>query len=201
MIQFPGRNPLTDSMAHDFAKHNKTPPPSSGNGVRWLGFWTGMATGAFGMFLVMLWFFAPSPAQTPASLDTSTASPEESQDQDTTQWGFYDMLLGAVVPIVGGYKQAGDLDTNKNIIDVEHPWVLQVGSFKDPKDADTLRAKLILLGMQVKTQRIKVNDKQWNRVIVGPFDSAQSINQTRRTLANAQIKSILKPEDSSQKGD
>ena len=159
-----------------------------------------MATGALGTFLVMLWYFAPPPAQAPDTVDTTPLSPEESQDKDATQWGFYDMLLGAVVPVVEGYKKAGDPDTNKNIIDAEHLWVLQVGSFKEPKDADTLRAKLILLGMEVSTQRIRVDDKKWSRVIVGPFDSAESINQARRTLANAQIKSILKRESSNQAG-
>ncbi len=183
-------------MAHDFAKHKKTPPPSSLDSRRWLGFWTGTATGAFVMFLAMLWYFAPSPTQVPDVTEAPAALPEENQDKDTTQWDFYDLFLGAVVPIVEGYKKAGDADANSKTIDADHPWVLQVGSFKDPKDADTLRAELILLGMDATTERIKVNDEKWNRVVVGPFDSTQTINLARRKLADAHIKSILKPENS-----
>ncbi|GAB1265753.1 hypothetical protein NBRC116493_01770 [Aurantivibrio infirmus] len=73
-----------------------------------------------------------------------------------------------------------------------HEYVLQVGSFKNSEDADRLRAKLILLNLEVKTETVKVRNAEiWHRVLVGPFNSRNTMEKARTTLASQDITSLL----------
>lgn len=67
------------------------------------------------------------------------------------------------------------------------PYYLQVGSFRVLEDAEALRAKIILMGMQVEIQRAEVNGLQVNRVRVGPFARIDDMNQTRIRLGQEKI--------------
>lgn len=67
------------------------------------------------------------------------------------------------------------------------PYFLQVGSFRVLEDAEALRAKIILMGMQVEIQRAEVNGLQVNRVRVGPFAGIDDMNQTRIKLGQEKI--------------
>ncbi len=171
-------------MPQDFAKHKKAPPPSDGR--QWVWFFTGTVTGASVMCLALLWYFVePSPPD-----PVPAAAPEQAQTSEEEEWDFYDLLSSAVVPIIGGYKKADEQPTR--LVNEAQPWVLQVGSFKSPNDADRLRAELILTGMDVTTQRKQVNGEQWNQVLVGPFTATLALNQARDKLDNLGIESLPK---------
>lgn len=62
------------------------------------------------------------------------------------------------------------------------PYVLQVGSFRTDADAESLKARLALLGLSANIQTVTVNDTTWHRVRVGPFDSARDTDAVRRRL-------------------
>ncbi|QKK01403.1 MAG: hypothetical protein HND55_01320 [Pseudomonadota bacterium] len=66
--------------------------------------------------------------------------------------------------------------------DARGPYVLQVGSFRSSDDADALRARVTLLGLEASVQTVTVNDATWHRVRVGPFDSAREADGARRRL-------------------
>jgi len=66
-------------------------------------------------------------------------------------------------------------------------YYLQVGSFKVLEDAETLRARLLMMGMQAEIQRAEVNGVQFNRVRVGPYARIDDMNKTRATLGEAKI--------------
>lgn len=68
---------------------------------------------------------------------------------------------------------------------------LQTGSFKSIEEADRRRAEILLLGLPVKVQTVKVKDDQtWYRVVVGPFQENGALGKARQTLANNRIQSI-----------
>jgi cell division protein FtsN len=48
-------------------------------------------------------------------------------------------------------------------------WWLQVAALKNPADADKLKARLILLGLQVAIQKVESGDMSLHRVRVGPY--------------------------------
>ena len=67
------------------------------------------------------------------------------------------------------------------------PYFLQVGSFRVLEDAESLRARILLLGMPVEIQRAEVNGLQVNRVRVGPFSRIDDMNQVRTKLGQEKI--------------
>ncbi len=69
---------------------------------------------------------------------------------------------------------------------------LQAGAFKEEGDADNLKAKLALLGIESKILTSDIPDKGiWHRVRIGPFNSAADIDKVRGQLKNNGIDSAL----------
>ncbi len=72
------------------------------------------------------------------------------------------------------------------------PAWLQVGAFKDEGDADNLKAKLALIGVESRILTSDVPDKGiWHRVRVGPFNSAAEIDTVRKQLKTNGIDSAI----------
>lgn len=64
----------------------------------------------------------------------------------------------------------------------ENQYIMQAGSFKTFKEADQLRAKLALMGIESKVEKAKVGDVTWQRVKMGPFTQMASVNTIRARL-------------------
>lgn len=64
----------------------------------------------------------------------------------------------------------------------ESQYIMQAGSFKTFKEADQLRAKLALMGIESKVEKAKVGNVTWNRVKMGPFTQMASVNTIRSRL-------------------
>ena len=172
-------------MTQDFAKKPRSEPPpapATGNGLRW--FLGGFVSGAFVAFLTSLWLLVPADSK-PKTADIPKPGTTEDTKVEEMQWDFYEIFPKTEVPVVEEYTEAG------NKVRVENfRWILQAGSFKNPDDADEQRATLILLGLNVQTQSVKVSGDTWYRVIVGPFDSALERNRAQDKLAQAEIQSM-----------
>ncbi|WP_255988968.1 SPOR domain-containing protein [Chitinolyticbacter albus] len=62
---------------------------------------------------------------------------------------------------------------------------LQVGAFQNEQDADNLKAKLALVGVEASIYTADVPDKGvWHRVRIGPFNSLGDLERTRDLLKN-----------------
>ncbi len=71
-------------------------------------------------------------------------------------------------------------------------FLLQAGSFKSARDADSLRARLLLLNMSASVQKVSPRPGEtWHRVLVGPFNSRSGVSEARATLARNGIDNIL----------
>jgi cell division protein FtsN len=66
-------------------------------------------------------------------------------------------------------------------------YLLQVGAFRVLEDAESLRARVILMGLPVQIQRAEVNGVLVNRVRVGPFERLDDMNKARARLADEKI--------------
>lgn len=63
---------------------------------------------------------------------------------------------------------------------------LQVGAFENPNEADNLKARLALSGIQASAQRTQLPDgRVVHRVRVGPFSKPEDMNPMRSRLAEA----------------
>jgi cell division protein FtsN len=66
-------------------------------------------------------------------------------------------------------------------------YVLQAGSFSTNGDADRRRAELALHGIESHIQRVKVNDRNYHRVYIGPTEDLDELNLLRSRLRVAKI--------------
>ncbi|WP_458070563.1 SPOR domain-containing protein [Rhodanobacter sp. BL-MT-08] len=69
-------------------------------------------------------------------------------------------------------------------------YLLQVGAFPNPSDAETLKAKLAMQGFVASVQSVSVGGQAYHRVRLGPFRSATDLESTKQRLASAGINAI-----------
>ncbi len=70
-------------------------------------------------------------------------------------------------------------------------FLIQVGSFRNPKDAERRKATLILKGMRPHIEAVTTDSGQWHRVRLGPFVSRDKVNQLRSELHSQKIKTLV----------
>jgi cell division protein FtsN len=74
------------------------------------------------------------------------------------------------------------------------PFYLQTGSFKSIDDAEQLRARLALAGVEANLSQAEVDGRQVNRVRVGPFSNAEEAYKARAKLTeNGFEAKLVKP--------
>ncbi|MGE6919097.1 SPOR domain-containing protein [Achromobacter kerstersii] len=70
-------------------------------------------------------------------------------------------------------------------------YFLQAGAFRGENDAESLRARILLLGLPVNVQKAEVNGKPINRVRVGPFARLDDMNRARGRLGENKIETAV----------
>ena len=71
-------------------------------------------------------------------------------------------------------------------------YYLQAGSFEDPSEADNLKARLALMGVEASVQKVDVPDKGTvHRVRVGPYLGQEDMTKAKTQLASAGINAAV----------
>ena len=70
-------------------------------------------------------------------------------------------------------------------------YYLQAGAFRSADDAESLKARIILLGLPVSVQKAEVNGKALNRVRVGPYARLDDMNRARGRLGENKIETAV----------
>ncbi|GAB2181277.1 hypothetical protein DLREEDagrD3_15000 [Denitratisoma sp. agr-D3] len=74
----------------------------------------------------------------------------------------------------------------------EQTTYLQVGAFQKPADADNLKAKLALIGVEASVQQITIADKgTLHRVRTGPYTKLDDMNKVRTLLSQNGIQATV----------
>jgi len=172
----------------------------------WVWSLTGLAVGLFVAFLVYLQM-QPEPRAVPVAAVESQALeiPTERDVRDVRKskqapippppkprFDFYNLLPEMEVIVPEEDIQAPP--TQAGVARVEEPgtYLLQAGSFRSQQQADQLRARLALLGLETSVQSVSVNKNQsWHRVRVGPYSNLTDLNQARSLLTSEGIDAIL----------
>jgi len=125
---------------------------------------------------------SPNGQKPNAKIDGKTDATAESQKNRFT---YYDILPGTEQPVTEQeIKQAPQGSKDQ--------YYLQAGSFPNETDANNLKAKLALMGIEATIQTVSVPDKGvWHRVRVGPFSDAEDMNTARTTLAQNGVQPSL----------
>jgi cell division protein FtsN len=194
-------------MSRDYKSPSKSNSRKKGSNL-FLGLFIGYALGLVSAIGVWMYIHqAPSPFIQNEKPEASTKiKPSEngnialkemlildnSQGQnkdpnEKTRFEFYEMLPGNEEPVTEiELEKAAEQPTLKD------KYYLQVGSFKDTEDAENLKAKLAMLGMEAYVQSADLSEKgMWHRVRVGPFTKIDTIKKTRSSLLQSGIKANL----------
>jgi cell division protein FtsN len=123
---------------------------------------------------------APAPA--PAAATTVYTVPEKPEPR----FKFYDMLPNFEF-IIPEEDTVVRNDSRPAPLDAPGIYVLQAGSFSSYTDADRMKARLAMLGIASRIQKVSVDDKKYNRVRIGPVDSLEQLNALRGQLHDAAI--------------
>jgi len=160
-------------------KHNQSPPG-------WLWLFAGVLIGVLIMSLTKL-SEVPSDQESDISEDTSTENSDNSGNKP--RFDFYTLLRESevIVPDTPDTDNTATQSVNSN-----DTFLLQVGSFKSNSDADSLRARLLLLNLNAKIEKVSPRKNEtWHRVIVGPFSDRSELANARGKLASNGIDSLL----------
>ncbi len=163
----------------------------------------GLSIGLFGAFLVYLQMRPNTDEPAQASVREPVSVPEIKTVQDVhktekksippppkPRFDFYKILpeMEVVIPDqeITGKKKAG-----VKLVEKPGTYLLQAGSFRNPQQADQLKAKLAMLGMETRVDSVNTNSGKWHRVRVGPYQKLEDLNTSRSTLKQSGIDAIL----------
>ncbi len=172
----------------------------------WLWSITGLVVGLLVAFLVFLQMRTKQVQVTetaqPLAVPVEQAAPK-AQTPDKAKaapvppppkprFDFYNLLpeMEVIVPDEDIQGQP----THEGVKQVEQPgtYLLQAGSFRSRQQADQLRARLALLGLETSVQAVTVDNGQtWHRVRVGPFNNLHDLNDARALLKRNGVDAIL----------
>jgi cell division protein FtsN len=132
---------------------------------------------------------APQPASLQDPLDDNDEVVGRDAPEKKTadkRFTFYDILPNFEM-VTPDATPAAEADAVPQAIEEPGVYVLQAGSFSTNKDADRRRAELALHGIESHIQRVKVNDRDYHRVYIGPTDDLDELNMLRSRLRAAKI--------------
>jgi cell division protein FtsN len=118
---------------------------------------------------------------------SAPADADEETEREVKRFTFYDILPNFEVITREEEPVAEANATAPQAILEPGVYVLQAGSFSTHNDADRRRAELALHGIESHIQRVKVNDRNYHRVYIGPTDDLDELNMLRSRLRAAQI--------------
>ncbi len=138
---------------------------------------------------------APKPAPKPVA-KTSKPKAEAAKptvpvtDKSNEHYEFYEMLRDSEVDT----SNAGTYKSTPKTEKLKKRYILQVGSFRGAKDAEQMRAKLIIQGLpNVHTRKVTNNDGSlWHQVLAGPFDNRLQLNKAQDKLVRMNINPLLR---------
>jgi cell division protein FtsN len=127
---------------------------------------------------------APARSGPPAGLPQTAARPAEPKAEGKPRFDFYEILPGKQEP-------AARRDAKEQEREVTY---LQAGAFQKSSDADNLKARLALAGLEAQIQTATLSDNSvWHRVRLGPYATTAELDRARAVLRENKIEpSVIK---------
>jgi cell division protein FtsN len=124
---------------------------------------------------------ATEATQTPSSADKPAKTAEAKPRFD-----FYKILPGTEEAVTDKEFKRTPPASSKEV------YFLQVAAFQNPADADNLKARLALAGIEAQIQTAALPDgKVWHRVRVGPFSNKDELGKSRAALKENNLEANL----------
>jgi Cell division protein len=165
------------------------------------GYWwliTGLLIGGFAMFLSDLKDTTSKPTASvqPPNVQNETRdvkkptqAPIKPIEDGKPRFDFYQILpdMEIVIPEHEIEERRRLEGTGKSKAGT---FIIQVGSFRKASQADTLKARLALLGIESVVQKVDQNGSIWHRVKSGPYTSFRMVDKIQNRLRHNHIDSI-----------
>ncbi len=188
-------------MTKDYKSSERKGGERRGGSSLLLGILIGLLLG-LGLALGVAWYInkMPSPflnraAPAAKSEAPKAAAPGAAKSDDKSakapepkpRFDFYKILPGEEPATEQQLK-----DAQSKPAAAKETYFLQAGAFPNAPDADNLKARLALLGIEASIQTTTVPDKGvWHRVRLGPYSSVEELTRVRDTLKQSGIETTL----------
>jgi cell division protein FtsN len=183
-------------------KDYKKPERRGGGGSSLLvGILIGLMLG-LGIALAAAWYInkmpspfiartAPPKSEPAKGLAPAQQGPEKaaSAQEEKPRFDFYKILPSIEEPAT---EQPLKEAQKRPAPAVKEAFFLQAGAFQNAADAEQLKARLALLGIESAVQTTTLPEKGvWHRVRVGPYTSIEELNRTRDLLKQNGVETAL----------
>lgn len=170
-------------------------PPVPG----WIWLVTGCLLGAFVMFLLHVSKMPPAQPQgdkghPQEAASAQKASPEAKPEADESVKPRYDFyrLLKENQPPHSPRSETPVTANPSTPVDANANFVLQVASYKTPEDAEATKAKLLLIGLTARVEKVTLrNTETWHRVLIGPVKSVSEADRIRGLLTDNKYDALV----------
>ena len=131
------------------------------------------------------------PQKESAAAETSKPSPSAGErhaknGEVKPRFDFYKILPGTEEAVTDKEFKRTSPAVTKEV------YFLQVAAFQNPSDADNLKARLALAGIETQIQTATLPDGQvWHRVRVGPFSNQDELSKSRAALKENKLEANL----------
>lgn len=178
-------------MSRDYKGSERKSTSRSSGGSLFIGILIGLVLG-LGIALGVAWYINkmpnPFPQKAPSAKSEPAKTPEKGGKSATDgkpRFDFYKILPGVEEPATDQQLRDARGATKES-------FYLQAGAFQSAPDADNLKARLALLGMQASIQTTTLPERGiWHRVRIGPYGNVEELNRTRDTLKKNGIDTTL----------
>lgn len=188
-------------MSKDYKRPERSAGPRGGGSSLLVGILIGLVLG-LAIALGAAWYInkMPNPflgrVAPPARDSAKAGAPTVKTDDKAAKaaegkprFDFYKILPGNEEPATD--QQLKDAQKASTAAHKE-TFFLQAGAFQSSPDADNLKARLALLGVEAAVQTTMLPDKGvWHRVRIGPYTSIEELNRARETLKQNGIDTAL----------
>ncbi len=190
-------------MSKDYKRAERNPGSRGSGSSLLVGILIGLVLG-LGIALGVAWYInkMPSPFLTratppakgePAKNGAPAGAVTEERAAKAAEakprFDFYKILPGSEEPATERQPTEAQKPSTAG---AKEAFFLQAGAFQNAPDADNLKARLALLGVEAAIQSAALPDKGvWYRVRVGPYTSIEELNRTRETLKQNGVDTTL----------
>ena len=193
-------------MSKDYKPRPAAPKAKSGGGLL-LGLFIGFLLGLGLAAGIAIYFFKtpvpflnkakPTEKAAPAPPGLTVPPASGKSEETKPRFDFYRILPGQEETVTEQQMKQAAQAAAKAGAPSKDMYFLQAGAFQNPADADNLKARLALLGLEASVEPTNLPDKGvWYRVRLGPYSGVEEINGVRKQLVeNGFDASLVKIKD------
>jgi cell division protein FtsN len=131
--------------------------------------------------------FEAAKPDAPKSPEAAVAAPSGKPGEPKTRFDFYKILPGEEAVTGKELSQGAASGSSSRVV-----YYLQAGAFPKASDADNLKARLALAGLEAQIQTATLPDNTvWHRVRLGPYSNAPDLEKVRERLKQNKIEAAV----------